>query len=167
MPFGGGFGVSVHSRGPIDLSKVKSQHTEFLGANDRLIADTLRQVADRAVWYARTTNKVRFRTGTMAHGWKATPVHHTSLGLLLSLISDVKHAFFHEEGTGLFGPTRDYIRPRRARFLRWVEDGRVHFARKVRGVPAKFIAKHSWFQAGFFEGPAMFERATGRLCRRF
>lgn len=48
------------------------------------------------------------------------------------------HALFVHDGTGLWGPRHDYIRPRRAKMLHWVDYGGAHvYASKVRGVPPR------------------------------
>lgn len=167
--FGGYAGTSGIKRGPIDVVWVRKEHNKFLTANERMIASTLEDVGDLAVRHARATNAVRVRSGRVMRGWQRTHAGKTGSGYVVSFHSSVKHAFFHEHGTGLWGPSRDYIRPRKARFLRWVDPdtGQVRFARKVRGVKPKFIAKRSWFQAGVFEGKPLFERSLGRLSSRF
>ena len=52
------------------------------------------------------------------------------------------YAAFQEHGTGIYGPLKRYITPRRGLYLRWVETspgqpggpgGNVRFAKKVRG----------------------------------
>ena len=164
--FGGYVGTSG-IRGPIDVVALRRAHNSFLDAYDRILVDTIQQVGDQAVKYARETNRVKWRSGVMAKGWMRTPAQYTSIGLVVSFYSNVQHAFYQEHGTGLWGPSRDYIRPRRARCLRWVSNGQVHFAAKVKGVPPKYIGKHSWFQAGAFDAPKMFERSLGRLASRF
>jgi hypothetical protein len=167
MAFGGYIGTTGTRGGPIDVLAVHKAHNAFLAANDRLVAATLEEVGEVAVKHAKQTRMVKSRTGAMYRGWLRTPAQHTALGLVVSFYSNVQHAFYQEFGTGLWGPSHDYIRPKRARYLRWVSGGVVHFAAKVKGVPPKYIGKTSWFQAGAFEGPKMFERALGRLAARF
>ena len=45
-----------------------------------------------------------------------------------------KYALYQEVGTGIYGPARRYITPKRARALSWVRNGKRHYAAKVRGV---------------------------------
>lgn len=170
----GGYEGATGTRGPIDVTEVRRSHNRFLAENERTIETTLEHVAERSIQHAKRLSTgggimgVKRRSGAMADGWMRTPAQHTALGLVVSFYTDVKHAFFHEHGTGLWGPSHDYIRPKRARFLRWVTpEGAVVYAAKVRGVPPKFIGKTSWFQAGAFDGPSMFERYLGRVCSRF
>lgn len=40
-------------------------------------------------------------------------------------------------GTGIYGPVGQPITPQKARVLRWVSGGMVHFARSVRGMPPR------------------------------
>lgn len=58
-----------------------------------------------------------------------TAIVYSSLGRIARWV--------YKTGTGIFGPTGQYITPTRAKVLRWVcTDGTVHFARRVRGFPA-------------------------------
>lgn len=153
----------MEGRGPVDVDALRRHHDAYLRQMEQAGAQALDTIAQRMINYARATKAVQYRSGQMAAGWSKTPVVHTALGLLISFFSNVKHAFWQEFGTGLWGPTHDYIRPKRASVLRWVSGGVTHYARKVRGVPPKFIAKHAWFQAGHFDAPAIFERSLGAL----
>lgn len=54
----------------------------------------------------------------------------------------VKYAIYQEEGTGIYGPRRAYIYPRKAKFLAWKsKTGEMVFARKVKGVMAKWFMR--------------------------
>lgn len=48
------------------------------------------------------------------------------------------YAGFQEYGTGLYGPLKKYITPKRAKFLKWADStsGDVHYAKRVKGTPA-------------------------------
>ncbi|MEU0770638.1 hypothetical protein [Streptomyces albogriseolus] len=47
-----------------------------------------------------------------------------------------------EKGTGIYGPRRRRIYPRRARALRWEDGGQVHFAASIRGMePQPFMKR--------------------------
>ena len=57
------------------------------------------------------------------------------------VITRKKYAKWIDQGTGLYGPRKQYIRPKKANFLRfyWDKAGGIVYARRVRGVkPAKF-----------------------------
>lgn len=46
------------------------------------------------------------------------------------------YSLFVHNGTGLFGPKKDFIRPKTAKFLSWIgADGKRIYARKVKGMP--------------------------------
>lgn len=54
------------------------------------------------------------------------------------------YALYQHEGTGIYGPKRRPIKPKRGKFLVWKDpdSGRLIFAREVRGVPPKkFLTK--------------------------
>lgn len=58
------------------------------------------------------------------------------------IATGVKHAIPVHEGTGIYGPRKAPIRPKRARVLAWRSGGRWHFARQVRGTkPNPFMAR--------------------------
>lgn len=166
---GGGFGGylgTTGTRGPIDVVGLRKENLKFAGANERILWDTLLEVGDDAVADARAQKKIKNRTGALARGWKRA-MRRQSNALSVALISNVKHAFFQELGTGLWGPSGQRIRPVRAKFLRWIgPGGKAIFARSVKGVPPKFIGKHAAFEAYSF-GKAKFNRALGRLASRF
>lgn len=166
---GGGFGGylgSTGTHGPIDVVGLRREHKKFDSANDRVLWATLQEVGDDAVAEAKAQRKIKNRTGALARGWHRM-LRRQPRALAVSLVSNVKHAFFQELGTGLWGPSGQRIRPIRAKFLRWIgPGGKVIFARSVKGVPPKFIGKHAAFEAWSF-GKAKFNRALGRLASRF
>lgn len=60
------------------------------------------------------------------------------------VVADTRYAVWQHEGTGIYGPYRRRITPRRARFLRfyWKKRGAIVFYRSVRGTPAtKYLIK--------------------------
>jgi hypothetical protein len=48
----------------------------------------------------------------------------------------VKHALYVHEGTGIYGPRKQPLRPRTKKVLAWRSGGRWHFARSVKGMRA-------------------------------
>jgi hypothetical protein len=53
-----------------------------------------------------------------------------------------KYAIYVHEGTGLFGPRKDYIRPKTAKVLAFRKNGKMIFAKKVAGQkPNKFVER--------------------------
>ncbi len=67
----------------------------------------------------------------------------------------LKYAEYQERGTGLYGPYRTPIRPKKAKVLRFQAGGRTVFARQVRG------SRPRWF----FRGSV--EQNQGRTERNF
>ena len=52
------------------------------------------------------------------------------------------YAVFIEEGTGLYGPRKDFIRPKRAKVLAFKINGKMIFTKKVRGQKANpFVSR--------------------------
>ena len=154
--------------GGFNLAAIKREHAAYLVQQKRVFGSALEDIATEAIAYARATTRVKRRSGAMSRGWGRTPAKHTALNLIVRFYNTELHAFFQEDGTGLWGPKRDYIYPKRARFLRWVShDGVVHFARRVKGVPPKYIGKHSLFAAYQSDGPRIIARQLGRIASRF
>lgn len=72
---------------------------------------------------------------------------------VVRFVAPVKYATWQEVGTGLYGPLRRYITPRRAKYLSWVDTkkspgrpggpqplGPRRFAKRVRGTkPTRFM----------------------------
>lgn len=56
--------------------------------------------------------------------------------------TNIGYARYQEEGTGIYGPSRQPIRPKNASVLAWKSGGKWHYARQVRGVrPVRFFKK--------------------------
>lgn len=54
--------------------------------------------------------------------------------------NDMPYAGYLEFGTGLYGPERRLIRPKKASVLAWQgKDGKMHFAKWVRGIRPKRV----------------------------
>lgn len=72
---------------------------------------------------------------------------------VIRYVAPVKYAAFQEHGTGLYGPLKRYITPKRAQYLSWVDTknspgrpggpdplGPRRFAKRVRGTkPTRFM----------------------------
>jgi len=50
-----------------------------------------------------------------------------------------EYALFQHEGTGIYGPNKRPIRPKKGKYLSWIDQdtGKRVFAKEVRGTPAK------------------------------
>lgn len=94
--------------------------------------DLLRTVALLGVAEAKKLAPVA--TGNLRRTIRVAAVSATRATVTAGGTSQVGYARYVEEGTGLYGPRKQRIRPRRARMLSWKQKGggRV-FARSVRG----------------------------------
>lgn len=54
-----------------------------------------------------------------------------------------QYAEYMERGTGIYGPSGQPIRPRRAKMLVWRSNGQWHFAKEVRGVRPRWYMRGS------------------------
>jgi hypothetical protein len=92
------------------------------------------------------------RFGTLG-GTIYTRVEYRDGTTVVRFVSPVKYATWQEVGTGIYGPLKRYITPRRAQYLSWVDTkkspgrpggpeplGPRRFAKRVKGTPAtKFM----------------------------
>jgi phage gpG-like protein len=60
-----------------------------------------------------------------------------------SVGTNIKYARYHEEGTGIYGPKKQPIRPKNGKVLAWKSGGRWHYARQVRGVKPKWYFRQA------------------------
>lgn len=94
---------------------------------------------------ARTQELIRERAEENTEGGLAdsifgtVPERDAELGWTTSISSNLEHAIWFEEGTGLFGPRNAFIRPRLAKAMvfRHRQLGRVVYAQKVKGQEGK------------------------------
>lgn len=63
-------------------------------------------------------------------------VERTGEALVIRIGTNVDYALGIEEGTGLYGPKHEVIRPKTAKALRFEIDGEVVFVKSVKGRPA-------------------------------
>lgn len=68
-------------------------------------------------------------------------INNGSGGIQLELFSEgaEPYALFQHEGTGIYGPNKAPIKPKRGKFLVWkdADTGDLIFAKEVRGTPGK------------------------------
>lgn len=82
---------------------------------------------------SRIRAKAPHRTGTLQRG-----VQYEMVGSLASVVSEQeKYGIFVEEGTGLYGPKNELIRPQTAKVLHFTSGGKEVFARYTRGMKAQ------------------------------
>lgn len=85
----------------------------------------------------RTGNAGPRLSGAMERGIEATPAHMEGTTVRSSVIGREPYTKFVDQGTGLFGPRRALIFPRRAKVMVFMAGGRKVFARFTRGQPAQ------------------------------
>lgn len=120
--------------------------TDLTGAAERLRARSLEKMtvaADLAV--ERTKAEASRRTGALVDS-----IHHTDPRfttpdrITCEIVADAPHARYQDEGTGIYGPTGEKIKPRRAGgvlVFDWPAAGGVVFARSVSGSPGRHFFK--------------------------
>ena len=150
-----------------NVEHARAQHNKWLPMHHSTIVHVMQGVGHDAVHEAQATNAVKNRTGALRGGWLYRMRSLPDL-ITTSVRNYVLHAFFQEHGTGIYGPTRQRIYPRRAMFLRWrnTDTGKICFARSVRGVKPKWIGKHAAFEAWAYGKSKLFAAAT-RIVARF
>lgn len=89
---------------------------------------------------ARSNLRPHNRTGALSASLFARVIQRN--GLPIGQVgTPLKRGLWLDQGTGIYGPRRQRIIPRRAKYLRWTtRTGRVVFARSVKGIkPTKFL----------------------------
>ena len=82
-------------------------------------------------------------TGFMRVALDTQPITHPNGDPGVRLIGRADYTEFVDQGTGLYGPLKQWITPKRAKYLSWVgpTGGRV-FAKRTRGQPGQhFFAR--------------------------
>lgn len=84
---------------------------------------------------ARAIEKAPISTGTLR---KSILTDVSSNGEEGRIYSDLDYALYQEEGTGIYGPRKSPITPKKARYLRFkTKSGEIVYTKKVKGVRAK------------------------------
>ena len=125
---------------------------EIIKAIDK-IGDDLEQILIRAGLRIEAAVKDQItKEGLVDTGRFRASIHTTHPNKYKIIVQDgVPYGIYHEIGTGIYGPRRDYIRPKRARALRFeVKEAkltkagrykglnrRVVYAKKVKGIQPK------------------------------
>lgn len=80
--------------------------------------------------------RILHRSGRLRSSWRRFAVFVDGF----TIGSAAWYSKFHQSGTGIYGPRKRPIRPKRAGVLRFKAGGRFRFAREVRGsVPRKMV----------------------------
>lgn len=68
-------------------------------------------------------------------------------GMAVKVIQDLtvaKYGSYVENGTGIYGPTGQPIKPVRAKALSWVSNGKRVFARSVKGMKPRYYMRNTF-----------------------
>jgi hypothetical protein len=94
--------------------------------------------------YHRTARQIApIDKGPLRNSITITPAKVEGTKITGSVGTDIEHAAAQEGGSGIYGPTKQRIRPKRARVLAWKEGNRMRFATSVKGVKGRFYMKGS------------------------
>jgi len=84
-----------------------------------------------------------FDTGALREQLKAEPIEHPNGDPGIRLYGKARYTEWVDQGTGLYGPLKRWITPKRAKALSWVgKDGKRVTRSRVRGQPGQhFFAR--------------------------
>lgn len=153
--------------GQWNLALTRKQHAKWLNQHDAMLTRVMLGIGSEATQLARDNQVVKNRTGVLKGGWARHLKRYTDR-LTVSVNNRIDHAFYHEVGTGLYGPKKHWIYPVRAKFLRWKDPdtGVVHFARRVRGVKPTWVGKKSTNTA-YEHGRSVLLHAAEAVAKKF
>lgn len=150
-----------------NVAEIKAQHKKWLTLYDASMQRTMLDIGQSAVALARDNPKLKRRTGAYRDGWHRLYRKRPNQ-IDVALVGRVPHELYHEIGTGIYGPKKRRIYPKRARFLSWVnpDTGKRVFARSVRGVKPTWHGRKSTFNA-WMSGRTKLLRESERLAGMF
>lgn len=152
---------------PWNVAEIKAQHRKWQALYDASMQRTMLDIGQSAVALARDNPALKRRTGAYAKGWHR--MYRKRLDQIdVALVGRVPHEMYHEIGTGIYGPKKRRIYPRKAQFLSWVnpDTGKRVFARSVRGVKPTWHGQKSTFNA-WVSGRTKLLRESERLAGKF
>lgn len=168
MAFGASIGSTVYgpTKVPIDLMSLRKQHNKWLGAHERMVVAQVAELGTIALKNAWSQRLVKNRTGGLQNGWKRAFRRGVNF-VSVALINRAKQAWLQERGTGLWGPSRMPIVPKRAPYLRFrTAAGQWVTTKSVKGVPPKWIGRKAVTDA-FVTGNTNLPRACAGIARKF
>jgi HK97 gp10 family phage protein len=107
-----------------------------------LTAEAVKTAMNRSLYGYRDTarNLAPVASGDLKNNIDLTPATQEGTTISGSVQTNSPHARFQEEGTGIYGPYKRYIRPKNASMLAWKKDGVWYRAKKVAGTkPRRFM----------------------------
>lgn len=113
----------------------------------RLVIKAVKRVAQLAADHAKATSLFKDRTGQLRSNIKPSSVS----AFHSKVTANRPYSAWVENGNG-FRSGAQFIYPKKAKFLRWEVDGKVHFARRVRtSKPRPFMAEAEKHTTTLFE----------------
>lgn len=105
------------------------------------VATQVKQAGNKALvrYQATAKQETPVDKGTLRGSLQVTPMSQRDNVIEGSMGTGLFYAPFMEEGTGIYGPAKSPIRPKRAKVLAFNVGGRTVFARQVKG------AKPHWY----------------------
>lgn len=87
---------------------------------DRALVDTARYVRSKAAQYPPKANSASYqRTGTLGRSIAVGNIQRRYTERSIEVGTNLHYARYVEEGTGLYGPAKQLIRPKTAKVLAW------------------------------------------------
>jgi len=150
-----------------NVQSIKAQHSKWLSLYDASMRRTMADIGASAVHFARTDSKLRVRGGGYNAGWSRKYQRKTDR-ITIALVGNRPHNLYHEVGTGIYGPKKRKIFPKRAAFLAWkdYDTGQWRRAKSVRGVKPTWNGRRSAAKA-FLYGKGKLLREADRLASKF
>lgn len=113
-------------------------------APDITAKHTMRAMNQSLVAYQGTARQLApIRDGILRGSIQIEPARHDGNRFEGAVSTGVHYAEAQEAGSGIYGPTGQPIRPKRARVLAWQSGGKWHFAKSVKGVRPKWYMRGS------------------------
>ena len=130
--------LSVDVIGAEELSRAFRQAPELTKRElSRAIGDSARTIEGKAKRYAPVDQGI-LRASIHTEGPRVTSNNVEAI-----VGTNVKYAKMQEEGTGIYGPKKQPIRPVHGKFLVWKKAGQTFFARSVKGVKPQWYFKRA------------------------
>jgi hypothetical protein len=130
----------------VEIPQLKPLQEAFAKAPSLVASEIIRSGNRSLVRYQATAReRAPIDKGQLRSSIQIQPMTRTANRIEGSVGTGLKYAIWQEAGTGIYGPTRTPIRPRRAKVLAFTVGGKQVFARQVRG------SRPRWFMRGSLE----------------
>jgi hypothetical protein len=112
-----------------------AQLADLYGKAPDLVKQKAADAVNRSLLaYQATAKQVApIRQGILRAGIQINPARIDGNTVTGSVEATAPHSLFQEQGTGIYGPSGQPIRPKSAKVLAWSSGGKMHFAKQVKG----------------------------------